>query len=184
MDRSRARRVLVLFQNLNMIRTESESKTTRLTVLNYDTYNDARPDGDHIATTSRPQGDHKMNTDKKERRKEGKKERTVIQEAPARFSPPTVEQVAEYCRERNNGIDAEHFHTHYSANGWRVGRNPMRDWQAAVRTWEKRKGEFGTQPARTVYQGTRDMVRAITERDLAKQAADKAAAEQQKGAAK
>jgi hypothetical protein len=45
--------------------------------------------------------------------------------------------VAAYCAERQNGIDAELFIAHYTANGWRVGRNPMRDWQAAVRTWER-----------------------------------------------
>jgi uncharacterized protein YdaU (DUF1376 family) len=61
--------------------------------------------------------------------------------APAKqpqFSPPSVADVAEYCQERGNCIDAEHFHSHYTANGWRVGKTSMRDWRAAVRTWEKR----------------------------------------------
>ena len=54
-----------------------------------------------------------------------------------RFSPPTREEVASYCRERGNGVDARRFVDHYTANGWRVGKNPMKDWKAAVRTWEK-----------------------------------------------
>ena len=54
-----------------------------------------------------------------------------------KFSPPTVEDVAAYCRERGNGVDAERFCAYYQANGWKVGRNPMKDWKAAVRTWER-----------------------------------------------
>lgn len=55
----------------------------------------------------------------------------------ARFTPPTLEEVRAYCLERNNGVDAQHFLDYYSANGWKVGRNPMKDWKAAVRTWER-----------------------------------------------
>lgn len=53
-----------------------------------------------------------------------------------RFTPPTVEEVAEYCRERNNGIDAQTFVDFYQAKGWMIGKNPVRDWKACVRTWE------------------------------------------------
>lgn len=57
---------------------------------------------------------------------------------PARFVPPTVEKVAAYCKERNNGIDAQHFVDYYSANGWVQGKGkPIKDWNAAVRTWER-----------------------------------------------
>jgi hypothetical protein len=49
---------------------------------------------------------------------------------------PTLEQVRAYCKERNNGVDPQKWFDHYSANGWKVGRNPMKDWEAAVRTWE------------------------------------------------
>lgn len=60
-------------------------------------------------------------------------------------SPPSVEQVREYCRERANAVDAERFVAYYTANGWRVGKNPMRDWRAAVRTWER--GDSTPHPA-------------------------------------
>ena len=57
---------------------------------------------------------------------------------PARFVPPTVEEVAAYCKERNHGIDAQHFVDYYSANGWVQGKGkPIKDWKAAVRTWER-----------------------------------------------
>lgn len=57
-----------------------------------------------------------------------------------RFTAPTVQEVADYCRERGNQVDAQRFVDYYTANGWRVGKNPMKDWKAAVRTWEKQEG--------------------------------------------
>ena len=53
------------------------------------------------------------------------------------FVHPSLEEVAAYCKERANGIDPQKWFDYYSSNGWRVGRNPMKDWKAAVRTWEK-----------------------------------------------
>lgn len=55
----------------------------------------------------------------------------------SRFVKPSVEQIAEYCRERKNNIDAQHFFDHYESKGWKIGKNPMKNWKAAVRTWEK-----------------------------------------------
>jgi hypothetical protein len=55
----------------------------------------------------------------------------------ARFIKPTIQQVIEYCQERNNNVDAEKWYNHYESNGWKVGRNSMKDWKAAVRTWEQ-----------------------------------------------
>lgn len=57
---------------------------------------------------------------------------------PARthFEPPTIDEVMEYCRERGNGIDARRFVDYYTANGWHVGKTPMKDWRAAIRRWE------------------------------------------------
>jgi len=48
-----------------------------------------------------------------------------------------LEEVAAYCRERKNQVDPQRFVDYYTSNGWRVGRNPMKDWKAAVRTWER-----------------------------------------------
>lgn len=57
-----------------------------------------------------------------------------------RATRPTVEEVAEYCAERKNGIDARHFVDYYSQQGWKLSNgNPMKDWRAAVRNWERRE---------------------------------------------
>lgn len=58
-------------------------------------------------------------------------------EESARFIRPTLEEVASYCEERKNNVDPQRFIDYYTANGWKVGRNPMKDWKAAVRTWER-----------------------------------------------
>ena len=67
-----------------------------------------------------------------------------------RFVPPSVEDVRVYCLERNNRVDADAFVSFYESNGWRVGKNPMKDWKAAVRTWEKRTNELHANALNTV----------------------------------
>lgn len=57
------------------------------------------------------------------------------------FVPPTVEEVREYCQERKNNVNPQSFIDFYSSKGWFVGKNKMKDWKAAVRTWEQRSGE-------------------------------------------
>lgn len=54
-----------------------------------------------------------------------------------RFEKPTLSEIKQYCIERNNNINAEHFFDYYESNGWKVGKNSMKDWKAAVRTWER-----------------------------------------------
>lgn len=67
---------------------------------------------------------------------------------PSRFSPPTIEQVTSYCQDRRNRVDPQSFVDFYISKGWRVGREPMRDWQAAVRTWERRDGAGCAEPVK------------------------------------
>jgi len=55
-----------------------------------------------------------------------------------KFQIPTVEEVAEYCRKRGKGVNPLRFHAYYTSIGWKVGKNPMKNWKAAiVSTWEK-----------------------------------------------
>lgn len=71
------------------------------------------------------------------------------QEKVKKFVPPTVEEVKNYCDERNNGIDAEAFVAFYDSKGWMIGKNKMKSWKSAVITWEKsRKGNINAKPER------------------------------------
>lgn len=66
-----------------------------------------------------------------------KDKENIKKKTASRFTPPTLQEVTAYCQERNNNVDAERFIDYYTSNGWKVGKNSMKDWKAAVRTWEK-----------------------------------------------
>ena len=65
------------------------------------------------------------------------KDKEVEVESNKRFKPPNLDEVAAYCKERNNGINAEAFIDYYAARNWMLGKVKMKDWKAAVRTWER-----------------------------------------------
>ena len=68
-----------------------------------------------------------------------------------RFTPPSIDQIREYCRERGNHVDPEGFYAFYESNGWKVGKNPMKDWRAAVRTWERRDRETAPKKKKNTF---------------------------------
>ncbi len=72
-------------------------------------------------------------------------------QSASRFSAPTVDEVRAYAQEKGYNVDPEHFVDYYTSNGWRVGRNPMKDWRATVRTWASRDR------AQTPVQGTQSL---------------------------
>ena len=82
-------------------------------------------------------------TDKKE----------IYKEKSRRFEPPSLEEVQAYCHERSNGIDAQHFIDFYASKGWMIGKNKMKDWKAAVRTWERNKKSKGEEAVESNSKG-------------------------------
>lgn len=79
----------------------------------------------------------------KDKGKDKDKDKDKDKESNKRFTPPSTAEVAEYCRQRGNDVDPERFVDFYAAKGWKVGNQPMKDWRAAVRTWERRDGAGG-----------------------------------------
>ena len=73
----------------------------------------------------------------------GEEERKKVAPKKERFKPPTVQEVQDYCNERQNGIQAYTFVNFYQSKGWKVGNQPMKDWKAAVRTWEQKNKQNG-----------------------------------------
>ena len=59
----------------------------------------------------------------------------------SRFQKPSIDEIRQYCISRNNRVDPEQFFNFYESKGWTIGKSPMKDWRAAVRTWEKREKE-------------------------------------------
>jgi len=93
---------------------------------NTDVYTDVDTDVDTDAYTNREQGTNSNNT-----------KNSIITKAPKKFKKPTLDEIKDYCLERKNSVDPDKFINYYDSNGWKVGRNPMKSWQAAIRTWEK-----------------------------------------------
>ena len=99
---------------------------------------------------------------KEPKRTEPKESKADRPPTRTRFIPPSVEEIADYCHERQNGIDARRFFDYYTANGWQQGRGkPIRDWRAAVRTWER--SQHGTNHSGAGYSAAdTDTIEGIT----------------------
>ena len=93
--------------------------------------------GCQLVASCLPQNRIDKNRIDKDRLGKYNKGESVRGEKADRFVPPDVNQVQEYCDSRNNGIDAQTFVDFYTSKGWMVGKNKMKDWKAAVRTWER-----------------------------------------------
>lgn len=148
------------------ITKQTTNKITIITICNYDKYQelqpieqpteqpDNQPTNNQQITNKQPTNNHKQEY------KEGEEIKKYNippynpptgDEKPKRtrkaFVRPTLDEVAAYCQERNNGIDPQAFIDYYDSCGWMVGNKPMKDWKAAVRTWEnKRKANHPQQP--------------------------------------
>ena len=140
--------ILDWLEDREMIKRESNIRGTIIFIVNYDTYQSREDE----KVTPKKQStdietdnglDFKLDTTKevKELKRIEKKEPKDTGVKKNRFTPPTIEQVMNYCHERENKVDPQKFIDYYESNGWRVGKNPMRSWQAAIRTWEK--NDFG-----------------------------------------
>lgn len=111
-----------------------------------------------LATTWQPNGNQMATQDRIG--KDSLVEDSIIEDKEPkrkRFVPPTLEEVQAYCQERMNGVDAQRFIDYYTSNGWQVGKNKMKDWKAAVRTWE-RNGYSGNQSAPQKKNDTNDFM--------------------------
>ena len=119
----------------NEITLASTNKFSVITIVNYGKFQDV-PEMPTSTLTSnltnnQPAANQQLTTNEQEKQGEqGIKPRK-------RFTPPSVDEVAAYCRERGNVVDAQRFVDFYASKGWKVGNAGMRDWHAAVRNWER-----------------------------------------------
>lgn len=116
----------------NEITKQSYSKYTVFTVKNYDAYQNFPSNS---PSSSQPVPKLFPTIEEKKEIKNIKKEDP--KGSKKKFTPPTVDEVKAYCRERQNSVDAQSFVDFYESKGWMVGKNHMKDWKAAVRTWER-----------------------------------------------
>lgn len=126
-----------------MVKVKSDSKKTVINVVNYRFYQDSE---NEKTTVKRQQDD--SGTSLKHTNKNVKNDKNEKKCSRARFVPPSYEQVSSYCRERGNSVDAQRFLDFYEAKGWMIGKNKMKDWKAAVRSWERRDGGKKKEPGK------------------------------------
>ncbi|MDX9848761.1 MAG: hypothetical protein RBT74_17415 [Tenuifilaceae bacterium] len=136
-----------LLEKDQMINKENLVKTTRITICNYDVYQGEQHEN-NTTVTAKQQEDNNMVTKTKEYKEIKKKERVV-------FTPPTLPEIQSYFAFKiaekqlplKAAIEAEKFLSHYSSNGWQIGRNKMKDWKAAINGWVAReKGKLNGTP--------------------------------------
>lgn len=132
---SKVRRYFDLLKKMNQIRTKSEVKTTRLFVINYESYDPKRRANDEQTTSKRSAADEQSTTDNNV-----KNVKNVN-----KFIKPTVQEISDYCSERNNGIDPETFFNHYESIGWMRGKNKIKSWKSCIITWEKNNNKNKSQ---------------------------------------
>ena len=100
---------------------------------------------------------HTANADIENREREKSKSKNIGD----KHHHPTLEEVKEYCSERGNKVDPERWFDYYTSNGWKVGKNPMRDWKAAVRTWERGESKVKSRNTLLNYNETQTEVKPI-----------------------
>ena len=86
---------------------------------------------------------------------------TVTDTVSVKSKHPTLEEVKAYCKERGNKVDPERWFDYYTSNGWKVGKNPMKDWKAAVRTWERGESKAKSRNTLLNYNETQTEVNPI-----------------------
>ena len=118
--------------------------------------------------------DREIETEREEKEIYKEKDKTGAK-APARssFTRPTLLEVKAYCEERHNSIVPEQWYDFYEANGWKVGRNAMKDWKACIRSWERRRAEEQANKPKTREQEMHELYLKALEEDRKEAELDK-----------
>ncbi len=138
--KSKVRRFLELLEKDGMIEKKSNQKRTTINIENYSVYQEARTTAEPLLNYYRTTAEPLLNPNKNEKNDKNVKNERINKESRA-FAPPLLEEVIVYCKERKNQIDAGSFIDFYSSKNWMIGKNKMKDWKAAIRTWERRNKE-------------------------------------------
>jgi len=116
---------------------ESNSKYSVITIINWTIYQSDEKKGDSKGDSRVTAKEQPGDTNKNDKNDKNEIYRGNGGQPPTRFEPPTMQEIKSYCHERHNQVDPEKFHDFYESKNWMIGKNKMKNWQAAVRTWEK-----------------------------------------------
>lgn len=181
------RTTLARLEGTHEIEIQATNKYSIITICNYASY---QADEDSVQQTTQQttqQTNNKQITNKQQTNNNKQelynynnieKERSLFKETntpkgdiskESRFRKPTIEEIDCYCKERNNGINPQQFYDFYESKGWKIGSSKMKDWKAAIRTWEAKqltpkKSEVG------LFDNPKQSERARLEAELAQMA--------------
>jgi hypothetical protein len=147
-SRDTVRNFFTLLKNDGMIHTENLTKSTRITIYNYDSYQEDLHDGQTLTERKANASQTQSDTNKNEKNDKNINN-NIIGEKSKRFIPPTLEEIKSFILEKKYAVNAEKFFNYYASNGWKVGKNKMKDWKAAVRTWQQNEYERNAKPIET-----------------------------------
>ena len=134
-NESKIYRLLDVFSSEGLIEQQTNRQYSIVTILNWNEYQESEQRMNNERTTD----EQRMNTDKKDKKEKKDNNRSV-------FIKPTLEDVTQYCKERNNDVEPIKWLNFYESKGWMVGKNPMKNWKAAIITWETTKSTPKTNP--------------------------------------
>lgn len=156
LSKQNIRTILKNLDKTGEINTLPNTKLTHISICKYDIYQRLGDQPNTPTNTELTQSQHTPNTDlttnnnDNNYNNENNNNRNI-------FRPPTISEVQEYCKERGNSVDAEHFLDHNETRGWFTSNGKkMKCWKSAVRTWEKYQGRFGNSnhdPLKTANHG-------------------------------
>lgn len=138
---SKVERVLNAFESAQLIEQQSTNKNRLITILSWSNQCDDGQQKVQQSNNERTTSEQPADTLEEIKNLRTKEERSFGEDKPkkTKFVPPTVEQVAEYVKERGSRVDPQGFVDFYDSKGWMIGKNPMKDWKAACRraeNWE------------------------------------------------
>ena len=87
-------------------------------------------------------------------------DRLPVKEISQKFRKPTIEEINSYCKEKGYKVDSDSFLAYYESVGWKVGNKPMKDWQAAIRTWHYRDNPKGGDTVDFGFRNAKDVLAA------------------------
>lgn len=153
------RTALELLKKLSLIAIKTTNKCTIVSIVNWDTCQNNKPEADQQndqqndqqPTSTRPAPDQHPTTIQEYKNIRTEEDNNTphtpqgggsARSRSARFVPPSPDEVQRYCDERHNGIVGSEFCDFYASKGWMIGKTRMKDWKAAIRTWERKRQEI------------------------------------------
>ncbi len=142
-NESKIERILTYFEKIEQQIEQQKTSTNRLiSILNWSEYQQTEQQSEQQVNNERTTSEQRANTLKEV--KEVKKLNNIVEKS-TRFIPPHIEEVKNYCIERKNDVDPQKWFDFYTAKNWMIGKTKMKDWKAAVRTWENNNKNAHTQ---------------------------------------